>query len=547
MVKKNKIIIISILVIVVVFSLVKIIFTKKELPYNLVKVEKGSVEQIVSVTGQITPAKKVDLQFEIQGKIERLLNGVGDEVERGDIMASLNKSDLNIQILEARAARDVAQAGLDEILAGASEDEIKTYEIAVENAEIALQNAEGSLKNKTQTLNDIKLQAEENLKQGYEDALNVLDSSWLKIYNTYNEVVLIQRNYFNSYDQESLGVKQGMAEIETAKYEVETYLDKAKIGTREDIESALSNTKKNLNIVFDSLSAVRDICEKAIYRDQVSSTSKTNLDNHKLYINTALANVINSEQEVISTKLANDYDINIAESNVDTAENGFLTAQVDLKEAENGLTKIKSPAQQYELDLVRSKLGQAEAALTKSEWQLTKTNLVSPCDGFITNIKKEEGEVVNQDPVISLACFSEFQIKADIYEEDIVDIIVGNPVSIILPAFPDENLKGEIILIDPAEKLIGGVVYYEVTINIEESKKDIKPGMTADVIIKTGEKENVLVVPKKAVKKMDNKKVVQVFKNNEIEEREVEIGLEGSNDLVEIIFGLEEGEEVIVD
>jgi hypothetical protein len=42
------------------------------------------------------------------------------------------------------------------------------------------------------------------------------------------------------------------------------------------------------------------------------------------------------------------------------------------------------------------------------------------------------------------------------------------------------------------------------------------------------------------------KTIVEVFKNNSIEEREIEVGLKGTNDLVEVISGLKEGEEVIL-
>ncbi|GAI56771.1 unnamed protein product, partial [marine sediment metagenome] len=131
-------------------------------------------------------------------------------------------------------------------------------------------------------------------------------------------------------------------------------------------------------------------------------------------------------------------------------------------------------------------------------------------------------------------------------EEDIVDVKVGNPVEITLAAFSDEILKGRVISIDPAEKLIDGVVYYGVTIDLEETKEGIKPGMTADIIIESDKKENVLVIPKGTVKKMDGKKIVQVFKDGEVKEREIEIGLEG-NEYIEVISGLQEGEEVVID
>jgi multidrug efflux pump subunit AcrA (membrane-fusion protein) len=70
--------------------------------------------------------------------------------------------------------------------------------------------------------------------------------------------------------------------------------------------------------------------------------------------------------------------------------------------------------------------------------------------------------------------------------------------------------------------------------------------MTADVIIKTQIKENVLTIPGTAIKTQDSKNFVQVLVGKKPEQREIKIGLKGSNDVVEIISGLREGEKVII-
>ena len=117
-------------------------------------------------------------------------------------------------------------------------------------------------------------------------------------------------------------------------------------------------------------------------------------------------------------------------------------------------------------------------------------------------------------------------------------------MDINLVAFPDQTLKGEVILINPAEELIEGIVYYKVMIDLEEETEGVKPGMTADISIKTGKKENVLVVPKGAVKKINGKTIIEVFKDAKVEEREIEVGLKG-NDFYEVVSGLEKGEQII--
>ena len=139
-----------------------------------------------------------------------------------------------------------------------------------------------------------------------------------------------------------------------------------------------------------------------------------------------------------------------------------------------------------------------------------------------------------------------FEIEVNIYEEDVVKINPGNPVDISLIAFPGQVFKGQVISIDPSEKLIEGVVYYKTIIHSEELPAGIQPGMTADLLINTASKENVLAIPNEAIQKGDDKLRVEILDGNSIKEREIEIGFEGSNGLVEVVSGLKEGDQIIL-
>ena len=70
--------------------------------------------------------------------------------------------------------------------------------------------------------------------------------------------------------------------------------------------------------------------------------------------------------------------------------------------------------------------------------------------------------------------------------------------------------------------------------------------MTADLVIKTASKENVLIIPEDAIQKKDSKQIAEVFKDGISEDREIETGFFGTNYMVEVISGLEEGEKVIL-
>ena len=547
----NKKTTIGIVVIVVLIIGSQLLFSGKDVFYEWVLVERGNVSQEVSATGQVIPQKKVNLQFEVQGKIQKIKAEEGEEVRKGDILMALDVSELVVSVAEAEAARNAAKASLEKILAGATPEEIRVYEAAVGNALIALENAQVSLKNSRQDLTDVQAVAQESIDSAYEDALNVLDDSYIKIYNAFNAVDLIKRTYFNGTDQESLQVKENQEyKIEQPMVLVKTYIDAAKENSEtEKTDEALAEMESVLNEVSLALAAIRETCESVNYRDIVSETSKTSLDNQKSYIATTLTNVINSKQTISSTKISNRSSINTAQSALDSAQNAVKTAEGNFRSAREEFAKIKAPARKSDVDLARAKLEQAEAGLTKIRQQLAKTSLFASCDGVVAEIKKEEGEMVRAmtDSVVLLICSGNFQIEMDIPEVDIGQVGVGDIAKISLDAFPQESFLGKVSKIHPSETIIQGVVYYKVIIGINENDERIKPGMTADIDIIIEEATNTILVPQRAVFSKNGGKAVKILNDDgNVIETEVEIGIKGSNGEMEILSGLKEGDKAII-
>ena len=508
---KKLIIIISVVVIVILIILWQTVFKKEELPFDLAEAVRGDIHQEVLETGMVTKGEQIDLVFKNSGTIEKIYVSVGDVVEKGEILARLDRDQLEIQLNQAQASLASAQASLNKLLAGFTPEEIKISETDVRNSQISLATAQ------------------ENLDNSYEDALNVLDLAYLNIYNSLDIIETLQGKYFSSYDEESQKIKEEKEKIETNFSQAENYIEKAKADPKkENIDQALFETKKALNNIANSLTVIRDVCQASVYRG-IASTEIASLDTQRTAINTNLTNVINSQQTISVMRL-----------NVETAE-GVL------QKAEDTLAFKKAGPRQEDIDIYQASVKQAQAQVQLLESQIQDASLRSPTNGQIAEINKKEGETaVAYNTLISLLPLAPFEIEVDIYEEDVVKINTGNSVDISLVAFPDQSFKGEIILINPVEKLVEGVVYYEVKIDFKETPENIKPGMTADLTIHTLSKENVLIIPFDAVFEKDDKEIVEVFKDGSIEEREVVTGLEGSDDMVEVISGLTEGENVIL-
>jgi len=512
---KNKKFIIIFIIIILAGVVAWQFFGKNGKPkFETVKVEKGNVIQEVSETGKVIEGEEINLAFKNSGQIEKIYVEVGEKVKTGDILAKLSTVSLSIQLQEAKSALSVVQAQLDKLLAGATQEEIQAAQTKVKNGEISL--------------NEVK----QSLENDYGDALNSLDDAYLKAYNSFIVVDTIQRTYFIGSDQESVKVKEKKDEINNLTAQIKNYTGIAKTSsedTKKDL--ALSETKKSLNTILGDLGDIRETCESENYRNTVSSTNKASLDTQRTNINTALTTITNSQQAISSAKLS------------------IESAEGQLQVAKDNLTLLTASPRQEDINLYQAQVSQAKANVQLIENQIQDSTLKSPVYGKITDVKKRVGEIVQpalQDAVFILLPDSPFEIKVDIYEEDVVKLNIGNPVDISLVSFPDKIFKGKVISIDPVEKLIEGVVYYETTISFDDIPDGLKPGMTADLTIRTASKENVLTIPKGAIQEKDGKVTVEVLNGKSTQQKEIKIGLKGSNDLVEVVSGLGEREEVIV-
>jgi len=121
-------------------------------------------------------------------------------------------------------------------------------------------------------------------------------------------------------------------------------------------------------------------------------------------------------------------------------------------------------------------------------------------------------------------------------------------VEITFDAFgPDKDYRGVVTQIDPASTVVSGVVNYQITASVDRDP-EIRPGLTANMRIMTGQRENVLAVPQRALLTHDGKQFVRVVTDSaskKYEEHEVSVGMYADGGLVEILSGLSDGQEVV--
>ncbi len=530
---KKSVVIFFVISVVLAFTL-KIYFKKPETRFTLVDVLEENISQEISETGQIKKGEKVTLGFKSSGIIENIYVSIGEKIKAGDVLAKLENDQLKIQLDKAIAGLSISQSQLDKLLRGATPEEIQLLVTGVNNAKTSLASAEQSFK-------DIKDQGEENQKASYEDALSVLNNSCLRATNAFNTVSLIQRTYFNTGNQASFEVDENKDKIEESINEIQPYLNIVEdSGKYESIDTALLKTKESLSDISVALKDIRESCEGPNYKDLVSSADKASLDARREYINLAITNTLNAQQTISLIKLTNITNINSYQSQINS-----VRGQLEI--AENTLAQTTAVPREEDISYYEAQVLQAEAGVKLIREQIEDSILRGPIDGQIIQIQKRLGETAQlATAVMSLIPEESFQVEVDIPEVSIGKIGLGNICKITLDSFPEQEFSGKVIDIEPAETILSGVVYYRAKVSLNAEGFNIKTGMTANVIIIANSKENVLVVPQRAVLYKDGKRTVRIpLDDYTFKEVEVKVGLKGSNGMVEILSGLNKGDKVI--
>jgi HlyD family secretion protein len=183
--------------------------------------------------------------------------------------------------------------------------------------------------------------------------------------------------------------------------------------------------------------------------------------------------------------------------------------------------------------------------------RLEQTIVASPIDGIITKINLHEGEqvasgvsfFVTTTALMEVADTTKMQIKAYINEVDIAQVSLGQKVKISLDAIPNREFAGHVSKITPKGQIVENIMSYEVITDIDQKDPTMLPGMTADVDIITGTKENALYIPVEFLQKEGRDAYVYVKENGKKTKRIVTPGIK--NELyAEILKGVSPGEAV---
>jgi HlyD family secretion protein len=465
-------------------------------------VRRGTLTTTVSATGSVVATNAAKLGFPVNGKVAEVLVQVGDSVAQGQPLATLDPTDLALQVTQAQAKVASASAALTLIKQGARPEEIAAAEASLTSAQAGLANAQaGPTRADLEAAQASVAAAKANLTAA-QTSLSSLQSQ-----------------------PKPDDVKAAQLKLEQAKdslWSVQVSRD-GTCHSGKEYQCAAANQQV--------AAAEADLKSAQANLDKISQP--------------ASAEELKAAQDAVASAQAA-YDSAVAK--LQQVQAGSTAAEISaakaaVSAAEQQLAQKRTPYTEADIQSAQAAVDEAKAALALAQHNLDGATLVAPFAGVVSAVAMNPGES-SAGGTVTLVDPKALRIDATLDESEIAKLALGQEAAITFDALTGRNFRGKVIAIAPSGTSSAGVVTYLVSLSIEETD-GLKAGMTANASIVTSSKENVLLVPNRALQMQGRERVVNVLVGGKPEVRVVRVGV--SNDqYTEITDGLNEGDEVLV-
>ncbi len=453
-------------------------------------------ESVVEASGPIEAVQHAELFWRTTGNVATVEVAVGDEVEVGQVLMTLDISSAPQTIFSAQADLLTAQENLNNLLNPSAQ--------AIADAEKAVAAAQDELERAQRNLGYIETPDvnyyQEQVAEAQEALTQAQNNAEITQVGSANQAVIDGQRRV----EDTLGVYNEWKQRE------ETY--PGCCGSR--VEDAYNNWQRaieNLRVAELQLANAQTNNQDAI------ETAQDNLEEAQANLSWAT--------NVDQTELAN------RRADVAVAEAKLAAAQDTLSDLQNG-------GDPTDVATARARVEAAQAIVD----QLV---IRAPFAGEVLAIHYLPGDPVSQtQSAVVLANRSELHIDVSVDETDITSLAAGNPVTITFDPIQDLELPGTVAQINPVGQTVQGLVRYTVRVDLSEIDPRVLLGMTADVSIVTGSQRGVLAVPLEAVQSDDEGEYVNRIRADGTSERvPVETG-EVQDGLVLIRGSLSAGDTV---
>ena len=362
------------------------------------------------------------------------------------------------------------------------------------------------------------------------------------------------------------GKKEELQEVQTAHVErqkiVQTVNANGKIQPKDQVKISADVSAKIIILAVEEGDWVEE-GQLLVELDRerllaVVESGEANVRSSQANVKLVHENMLKTEKEYDRSRELKARDLE-SQASLDTQQAAYL---VEIARYESSLDQVE----------------QSKASLKQAQTALDKTTIYAPMAGTISDLRKEQGEIAigsqfQEDVIMIIADLSEMEAQVNVDENDIVSVAVGQEAEIEVDALQGTTLKGIVYEIaNSANVAADGTAdqktEFEVKISITDPGKSLRPGMTAAADVFTETKTDAVSVPIQSVAvrtidqlTLEGEEVADAEKRYEADKdgfveivfciedgkaiaKQVKTGIQ-SDELIEIVSGLEEEEEVV--
>jgi HlyD family secretion protein len=462
----------------------------------------------------VVPTQQRKLSFETSGLVKQVNVGIGDHVKAGDVIATLETSNLQLKVDEAQANLTLQKALIAQSSAPPAQSDLTAAQAALDSATAHQKEVAGGT-----SADDLK---------AAEDAVAVAQAG------VDNAQALLAKAAAPPTSADVAAAEASVRSAEASLASAQQTLDDAQAKPKpEDVAAANLGIEQAKNSLWSQQLSRDATCGTFGSKSAECQSGDASVAAAETAVKTAQANAMKAEQAATGGELAADQgavrsaeaavasakenlakvkagptvaDRQAAAAQVDQAKGNLRSAQAKLDQLQQGsteadrqaassaveqarasLAKLTAAPSSADVDVSKAKVNQAEVTLAEAQLALANATIRAPFDGEVTTIALKVGDYAAAGTaVLTLADLSTLHFETkDLDEISAAKVQVGQTVQITIPALDKRTFTGTVTELDREPTLTSsGDVNYVARIALQNPPPELRWGQSARVEFK---------------------------------------------------------------
>jgi HlyD family secretion protein len=224
------------------------------------------------------------------------------------------------------------------------------------------------------------------------------------------------------------------------------------------------------------------------------------------------------------------------------ADEKLALAEAQLNDARRNYERVKDGADPADV-------ASAEARVAAAQSTLDMAHIIAPFNGTVTQADPSVGDqAVTGTTAYRVDDLSHLLVDVQVSEVDINSVFIDQDATLTFDAVlgRTDHYHGKVAKVSQAGDTVQGVVSFTVTVELTDADEYVKPGMTAAVNIVVEEENDVVLIPNRAVRLVNNERVVYLLVDGMPKDVKVTLGSTDGISSVLVTGDIKEGDPIIL-